>query len=158
VKNLEEIKQKDKELREKILSGNIDPIVFNGDYFLVKSIIELQTELLKSNREPRNKKEKYLMKYPNIFLHEWYVVEGMSQYGKGDLVFTDGNKKFLIVEVKELSLNSGRNQCVARTKSRKKVKKQAINYMSAFRKKFPGAKSIKGAAVAGNEWKFSPFY
>ena len=60
------------------------------------------------------------------------------------------------MEVKELSPFSGRNQCVARRKARRKVEKQTKFYMHAFRQKHPKVKSILGISVAGSEWNFFP--
>ena len=98
-----------------------------------------------------------LVKYCYVFDYEWEVVPGMSQYGVGDLVFTDGNENYLVMEVKQLSYGSGRNQCVARRKARRKVEKQAIKYTNSFRKLHPEAKSIIGVAVASSKWTFYTF-
>lgn len=148
----------DKEFRDSILSDEFIPSMkSNGDTRLVHSIIKWQTKLLVDSENAKNRKEEILMNYPYIIGHEWEVVEGMSQYGVGDLLFTDGKDKYLVIEVKELSPFSGRNQCVARRKARRKVEEQTIKYMNAFRKKHPEAKSIIGVAIASNEWTFYSF-
>ena len=152
-----EVSKRDKELREEILSSDRFRNVFNGDFSRVKSIIRYQNTLFLNNSEPVDKIEMALIQFPFIYAYEWEVEPDFSQFGKGDLLLTDGYMNFLLMEVKELSTFSGRNQCVARTKARKQVKKQTDKYMLAFRKLHPELKSIKGIAVAGNEWYFD-FY
>ena len=149
MKSLENIIQDDKKIRQLILSAEHN----NGDLSRVKSIIKLQNKLLKLG-EPKNKAEQVLNDYPYIFAYEWHVFTRMSQYGVGDLVFTDDIGNYLVMEVKELSSSSGRNQCVKRRKARRKVEAQALFYTSAFKNKCPEAKSVIGVAVASNEWKF----
>lgn len=156
--NINNIKLEDKRLRDFILS--IDKNIawrLNGDFTLVQSIIKQQTKLLGSIEIPQNRNMKALVKYRYIFDYEWDIVQGMSQYGVGDLVFTDGNENYLVMEIKQLSYRSGRNQCVARRKARRKVEEQTIKYTNAFRRKHPEAKSIIGIAVASNEWTFYTF-
>ncbi|TKJ21034.1 MAG: hypothetical protein CEE43_11235 [Promethearchaeota archaeon Loki_b32] len=156
--DIDNIKLKDKRLRDYILS--VDRNIawhLNGDFTLVQSIIKQQTILLENSSKNSNRMDEVLIKYCYIFDYEWDVVSGMSQYGVGDLVFTDGNENYLVIEVKQLSYGSGRNQCVARRKARRRVEEQAIKYMNAFRKKHPEAKSIIGVAVASSEWTFYAF-
>lgn len=157
METLAEISKRDKELREEILSNDIFRNEYNGDFFRVKSIIKYQTDLLFNNSEPVDKIEIALIQFLFIYAYEWEVEPGFSQFGKGDLLLTDGNLNFLIIEVKELSPFSGRNQCVARTKARKLVKKQTEKYIAVFKKIKPNLNSIKGIAVAGDEWCFD-FY
>ncbi len=152
------IKLADKRLRDYILS--IDRSIawrLNGDFTLVQSIIKQQTELLENSDKLTSSMAEVLVKYSYIFDYEWDVIPGMSQFGVGDLVFTDSNKNFLVMEVKKLSYGSGRNQCVARRKARRKVEEQTVKYMNAFRRKHPEAKSIIGVAVASYEWTFYTF-
>lgn len=150
-----ELKKIDKKYRVFILSDEfLSSMKSNGDTRLVQSIIKLQTRLLESSEKAKSRKEEILMKYRYINGHEWEVVVGMSQYGVGDLLFTDGKDNYLVMEVKALSPFSGRNQCVARRKARRKVEEQAQYYMSEYRSKNPEAKSIKGVAVASYEWRF----
>lgn len=57
-----------------------------------------------------------LSAYPLVYDYEWEVNQGHSQYGKGDLVFTDGTGRFAIVEVKWIDLEtSGRTARTRRT-------------------------------------------
>ncbi len=148
----------DKKYRDFILSDEfITSRKSNGDTILVQSIIRWQTRLLDGSLKVNNRKEEILMKYRYIIGYEWDVVKYMTQYGVGDLLFTDGKDNYLVMEVKKLSIFSGRNQCVARRKTRRKVEEQAQHYMSEYRRMNPGAKSIKGVAVASDEWKFYSF-
>jgi len=138
VSNINIIKAEDKRLRDLILSTDKNiALCLNGDFTVVQSIIKRQSELLKGLEKPNNRKEEILIKYCYIFYHEWEVVKGMSQYGVGDLVFTDSKDNFLVMEVKKLSSFSGRNQSVKRRKARRKVEEQTKKYMSSFRTKHP---------------------
>ncbi len=152
--NGKEYKKIDKKYRAFILSNEfISSWKSNGDTTLVQSIIKRQTKLLNGSEKVNTRQEEILMKYRYIIGYEWDVVKGMTQYGVGDLLFTDGKDHYLVMEVKKLSIFSGRNQCVARRKARRKVEEQAQHYMSEYRSINPLAKSIKGVAVASDEWK-----
>ena len=138
-----ELKKIDKKYRVFILSDEfLSSMKSNGDTRLVQSIIKLQTRLLKSSEKAKSRKEEILVKYRYIIGHEWEVVVGMSQYGVGDLLFTDGKDNYLVMEVKNLSPYSGKNQSVKRRKSRRKVEQQTEYYMSKYRRKNSEAKSI----------------
>ena len=145
----------DRMLRDSLLS--IDERIawrINGDLPEIQSILKWQTKLLVNSAIPKNRKEKALLEYRYISLFNWEVVPGMSQYGVGDLVFSDGNGNFAVMEVKHLTSRSGKNQREKRRKARKKVKEQTIKYMSAFKRMVPEANSIIGIAVASDEWTF----
>ncbi len=145
----------DRMLRDLLLS--VDERIawrINGDFPEIQSILKWQTKLLVNSAIPKNRKEKTLLKYRYILLYEWEIVPGMSQYGVGDLVFSDGNGNFAVMEVKHIISRSGKNQSVKRRKARRKVKEQTIKYMSVFKRKVPEAKSIIGIAVASDEWTF----
>ncbi len=144
----------DRKLRKFILSIDTSSSLHaNGDVTLVQSIIKGQSKLIQNPEKPKDRKEEILLKYLYIFKYEWHVMYGLSQYGVGDLVLTDGNDNYLVMEVKRLSPFSGKNQCVSRRKTRRKVEEQTQFYMSEFRKLYPKAKSIIGIAVASDEWK-----
>ncbi len=67
--------------------------------------------------------------YPFIVDDEWDVVPGKTNNGRGDLVFTDGEGGFAVVEVKYIDLDrSGSTARSKRTDSRKKVVEQAMDY------------------------------
>ena len=67
-----------------------------------KMIIKWQTRLLDGTETVKHRKGEIMMKYRYIIGHEWEVVECLSQYGVGDLLFTDSKGKYLVMEVKEL--------------------------------------------------------
>ncbi len=155
---MEDILSRDSRIREDILSDDKKHSRnLNGDFSLVQSIIKDQTVLLENRFPPKGLREKVLTKYRYIYAHEWDVVPGMSQYGVGDLVLTDGYDNYLVMEVKQLSPFSGRNQSTKRRRARRQVEKQAIKYSIAFRKKHAEAKSIIGVSVADFKWKYFHF-
>ena len=80
--------------------------------------------------------------YPLLYDDEWEVVPGQSNCGKGDLVFTDGQGKFAVVEVKYMNPSTGRTARTRRTKQRKQVVEQAIHYASEFEDRTPEATSV----------------
>ncbi len=61
----------------------------NPEFLLVKDVIN---DL--GNRRPE------LINYKYIYDYEWEVKQGETHKGKGDLIFTDGNENYLIVECK----------------------------------------------------------
>ncbi len=67
--------------------------------------------------------------FPFLIDDEWDVEPGKTNEGRGDLVFTDGEGAFAVVEVKFIDL--GRTVKTVRTKrknSRNKVIDQAVDY------------------------------
>lgn len=70
--------------------------------------------------------------FPFVVVYEWEEVPGRSQDGRGDLLFTDGQGRFAVVEVKSI-LGSGQN-----TNRRTKVEEQAARYKRAAQKRFDG--------------------
>ena len=90
--------------------------------------------------------------YPYVVEDEWEVIADKSDEGMGDLVFTDGNGNFAVVEVKYLDLYStGGTASSRRTKKRQKVKEQAVKYAEIYRKK-KFVKSVK-SFIFTNEMK-----
>ena len=87
-----------------------------GDEFLlIRDLVVRSSELLPD--------------YPYVIEHEWDVVAGKTNEGRGDLVFSDGGCRYAVVEVKHIDLqSSGDTAKTKRTKSRKKVKEQAVFY------------------------------
>ncbi len=73
-----------------------------------------------------------------VFDYEWEVEPGLSNKGKGDLIFTDGNNNFLIVECKK--------------KKAQDVRQQTLKYMKLFKVIQKDAKLIKGMAVTKKGW------
>ena len=86
---------------------------------------KLTRELALASRE-------VLPDYPFLIDCEWEEVPGRTQDGRGDLLFTDGEGRYAVVEVKSI-LGSGQN-----TNRRTQVEKQARRYLAAARKRFPG--------------------
>jgi hypothetical protein len=72
--------------------------------------------------------QELLPDHPYVMLWEWDVVPGLSQYGKGDLVFTDGQGALAVVETKWLGGGTGRTARNARRKRRRKLDEQAWVY------------------------------
>ena len=85
-----------------------------------------------------NSKEITILKeYPYLFAFEYMVQPPFSQFGRGDLIFTNGNNQFLIVELKYLTRNSGRTSQTSRRRHRRKVEEQALRYGRCFKKEHP---------------------
>lgn len=85
---------------------------------------------------------------------EWDVVPGAPQHGRGDLLFTDGEGTYAVVEVKHLDVGAtGPTARVKRTKKRRQVEAQALTYAAHATARF------RGPAVAftyTNEHGFRP--
>lgn len=79
--------------------------------------------------------DELLPKYPFVVEDEWEVEFGRSDAGLGDLIFTDGNGNFAVVEIKYIDkLNSGNTASVRRTMKRKKVQEQSGKYAYIYGK------------------------
>lgn len=138
---IEEIKYRDSIIRPYILGRNWDS---NEEFLLVQKVV-------KGERIGN-----YLKDYPFIYDYEWEVLPGLTNYGKGDLVFTDGKGNFLIVECKFIDLNdSGSTARTKRRKKRRHVEEQTPKYMMEFKSKHPNVKKVIGLGVT-NE-KIIPF-
>ena len=69
---------------------------------------------------------------PHLYEYNW-LVEGKSHVGAGDLVFTDGQGIFIVVEVKHLNQNlAGKNNRVNKKKKLRQVQEQAKKYHEKF--------------------------
>ena len=79
-------------------------------------------------RELLARSDTLLPDHPFLMLWEWEVSPGWSQGGKGDLVFTDGQGAFAVVETKWIGGGWGRNGRNSRRKRRRKVEEQAWTY------------------------------
>lgn len=116
-----------------------------------KSKIEHRDQVLRAYFDGRNwdKNNEYALKrqlilsshqllpnYPYVIEDEWEVEPGRTDKGRGDLVFTDGNGCFAIVEVKWIDLEGvGRTGSTKRTSNRQKrrtVEKQARKYVNIY--------------------------
>lgn len=78
-------------------------------------------------------------RYRYLIEDEWEVVSNRTDQGRGDLVFTDGDRAFATIEVKWIDLpDSNRNSStvqVSRRKKRRKVEEQAAKYATLYAKK-----------------------
>ncbi len=73
-----------------------------------------------------------LSEYPLLVDDEWEVVPGHTGSGRGDLLFTDGNGSFAVVEVKFIDVGrTGATARAKRTDSRGAVRDQAVSYARA---------------------------
>lgn len=92
----------------------------NKEYLLKRSLVLYSAELLSD--------------YPYLIDDEWEVEANRTQDGKGDLIFTDGEGRYAVVEVKWLDLNrSGDTVRTSRNKKRQKVQEQAMIYAHALK-------------------------
>lgn len=116
--NTNEIEYRDQVIRTYIKNRNWD----KNNEFLLKQKLLLNSDQL-------------LPKYPFVVEDEWEVEFGRSDSGLGDLIFTDGNGNFAVVEIKYIDkLNSGDTASNRRTKKRQKVREQSVKYANIYGK------------------------
>jgi Holliday junction resolvase-like predicted endonuclease len=89
--------------------------------------------------------------YPYLHKHEWEVRPGRPQYGRGDLLFTDGKNSYLIVECKYINQYTGKTARSARRNRRKKVEQQARFYAEKFAQFTPRAILIGYVHITNEE-------
>ncbi|KKL46102.1 hypothetical protein LCGC14_2348990, partial [marine sediment metagenome] len=124
-----DIKHRDKTIRSYIIARNWDK---NPEFLLVREVVQNLTK-----RKPN------LNEFKHVYDYEWEYETGMTNLGKGDLVFTDGKNNFLIVELKK--------------KKPQEVCRQTIDYIRKFNILHKDAKIIKGMAVTYDGWHvYSP--
>ena len=87
---------------------------------------------------------------PYFLDHEWNVVDGESQHGKGDLLLTDGQTLVIAVETKWVTPRTGRTAKGSRRKSRRKVEEQAATYARAAARLFLWADAVEGWYVTND--------
>ncbi len=121
------LKLRDKTIRSYIINRYWDK---NPEFLIVKEVINHLAE-----KRPQFREYKFAYDY------EWEVVQGRTDKGKGDLVFTDGLGRFLIVECKK--------------KDPTELRKQVIDYMKAFKNINSDIKSIAGLAVNSESWDYT---
>jgi hypothetical protein len=104
----------------------------NGEYGLKRQLVLNRHELLPE--------------CPYLIEYEWEFTDNRTDLGCGDLVFTDGDGRFAVVEVKylDLALGSkiGTTRRVGNRKKRRKVEEQAIEYARIYRLKLMNEKNI----------------
>jgi len=87
-----------------------------------------------------------------LVAREWYVQEGRSHKGKGDLVFlSDDQRKFLVVELKYLDPRPCRTAQSRRCHARKLAKEQVERYGKAWAAKHLGQRVDTCAYFGGEE-------
>ena len=124
--NRSEIQHRDQVLRAYFQGRDWDK---NEEYTLKRDLVLHSTELLPN--------------YPFLVDDEWEVEANRAQDGKGDLVFTDGEGRYAVVEVKWLDLNgSGKTTRTNRNDKRQKVKKQATIYADEWKQKLGGSVQV----------------
>jgi len=84
----------------------------------------------------------YLPEFPFLVDDEWEYMPGRTDMGRGDLVFTDGEGNFAVVEVKWVDGGTaggrGTTRRAAKRKKRRKVEDQALNYARLWAGKVGG--------------------
>ncbi len=113
----------------------------------VSSEVQLMLYVITNSKEI-----KILRNYPYLFAVEYLVQPPYSQFGKGDLIFTNGKNHFLIVELKYLTKNTGRTAQTSRCKHRRKVEKQALHYGRCFKRRYPEC-TIAALAITNQNLK-----
>ena len=79
-----------------------------------------------------------LARFPFLVDDEWEVYPGATNLGRGDLVFTDGQGAFAVVEVKYIDRErTGRTARAKRNDSRGKVVEQARLYAARLHGRYP---------------------
>ena len=87
--------------------------------------------------------------FPYVWDYEWEVKPGYSQYGKGDLVLTDGKNDFMVLEAKWISRETGKTAVKRRKESRDKVRDQAKAYRNILQIMHPSC--TVSAAILTND-------
>lgn len=120
--NRSEIENRDQVLRAYFNGRDWDS---NNEYALKRKLVLSSHQLLPE--------------YSYVIEDEWEVEPSRTDQGRGDLVFTDGNSCFAVVEVKWIDLEgegrTGSTKRVSNRKKRRKVEEQAIEYAKAYAKK-----------------------
>ncbi len=111
---------------------------FEGRYWDGNEEFALKRELVLRSHD-------ILSEYPFLIDSDWEVYPNMAQNGQGDLIFTDGQKRFAVVEVKWIdTARTGSTVSARRTKNRKKVKEQAAWYRDVLASRLQDAVKVEG--------------
>ncbi|WP_121970331.1 hypothetical protein [Leptolyngbya sp. BC1307] len=117
--NQREIEHRDRVLRT----------YFDGRTWDANSEYTLKRQLIRNSHQ-------LLPEHPYVIEEEWEVEPGRTDQGRGDLVFTDGDNCFAIVEVKWIDLSGlgrkGSTRSVSNRKKRRKVEEQAVTYARLY--------------------------
>ncbi len=121
-----EVQRRDEVLRAYFQGRDWDE---NKEYALKRDLVLRSAELLPD--------------YPYLVDDEWEVEANRTQDGKGDLIFTDGEGRYAVVEVKWLDFdNSGKTTRTSQTKKRQKVQEQAFIYAHELKQKLGGSVQV----------------
>jgi len=91
-------------------------------------------------------REVLLPDHPWLLAHEWEVKPGLTQYGKGDMVFADAGGNLVAVEAKWIKEGPGKQTRSKRNKGRVTVRRQALRYAEALWTWVPWAVSVEARA------------
>ena len=132
--------------RECIRRDNvIRPYITNHDWYVSAEFHLVRTLVMKPPLHWRP----YSCNYPFIFDFEW-----VNEEGKGDLIYTDGNNNFLVVEVKSMYCDGYGSGQTHRTKKRQKRRdgeKQTEIYSQLWHEKNPQVKKTTGVFVTEDD-------
>lgn len=124
--NRSEIQRRDQVLRAYFQGRDWDK---NEEYVLKQNFVLRSAELLPD--------------YPYLVDDEWEVEANRTQDGKGDLILTNGEGHYAVVEVKWLDLDrSGDTIRNSRNKKRQKVREQAVTYAHALKQQLGGSVQV----------------
>jgi hypothetical protein len=130
-----DIEHRDRVLRAYFEGRNWDG---NNEYALKRKLVMNSLELLPD--------------YPFVIDDEWEVKPSRGDQGKGDLIFTNGEGRFAVVEVKWIDLERrGKTVRTGRNKDRKKVKEQAARYRDILAEKLGPDFHVEGYYFTNNE-------
>lgn len=110
----------------------------NGEFILLQKLIKGSI------------KNDIIAKYPYVYDYEWEVVSSSSQYGKGDLILTDGKDNFKIIECKYIGHGNRAN----RRKKRRDLENQVEKYVDVFKEIHKEAKNVTGVGFTETEFNF----
>ncbi len=143
--NLEELKHRDNVIRFYLLNRNWDKDKSGGDY----PEFELMRKIAASNNDELIYNG-LLTNYPFIYDYEYRMKAG-TEIKKGDLLLTDGNDNFLVLETKSLKYKTGGKRRLAR----RDLEKQVPMMIKILKNSLERCDTILGIGVTDEE---EPFY
>ncbi len=131
----EEAARRDEEVRQSIVRRTWDS---SPEFGLIQRLVRDRHPLLEG--------------FPFLVDHEWEVARGRSQDGRGDLLFTNGEGGYAVVEAKWLDFEStGKTAKRRRTKHRGKVFEQAFHYAEQCWMTFDDAQTVDAMTLTNEE-------
>jgi len=126
--NRAEIEHRDRVLRAYFEGRDWDG---NNEYALKRKLVMNSPELLPD--------------YPFVIDDEWEAEPNRGEQGKGDLIFTNGEGRFAVVEVKWIDLvRTGKQVRTRRNEKRQNVTAQAERYRNVLAKKLGSDFLVEG--------------